>query len=66
MADIKISIPQSLGLTEDQQKQLKERFQNTLVETLRHRADTEELAAARPKVKVVPEVVHPEVVVIVD
>ena len=34
MAEIKIEIPSTLGLSEAQQKQLEEKFHNHLVETL--------------------------------
>jgi hypothetical protein len=66
VAQIRIEIPKSLGLTDEQQNQLQEKFANQLVETLRG-TDTAE-AIARAKAQVVPkhEKVETIPVVVVD
>jgi hypothetical protein len=66
MAQIKIEIPKSLGLTEDQQAKLQEKFANQLIETLQGTETAE--AIARAKAQVVPkhETVKTVPVVVVD
>ena len=52
MAEIKIQIPAELGLSDAQQRQLQEKFRNTLVESLSG-AEAETVAAR--KAQVVPK-----------
>jgi hypothetical protein len=62
MATILVQVPKRLGLSDDQVTELRRKFESQLVDTMRAEA-TGALAAAA-KEKVVPEVVHPEVIVI--
>jgi hypothetical protein len=66
MAQIKIEVPKSLGLTDDQQTQLQEKFGNLLVETLKGTETAE--AIARAKAQIVPkhETVKTVPIVVVD
>ena len=52
MAQIRVEIPKSLGLSADQQRQLQEKFASHVVEVLR---STEAEALAQAKAQVVPK-----------
>jgi hypothetical protein len=62
MANVLVQVPKRLGLSDDQVAQLKQKFESQLVDTMRTEATT--ALAASVKEKVVPEIVHPEVIVI--
>lgn len=66
MAQIRIEIPKSLGLTDEQQKQLQEKFANQLVETLRGTETAEAMALAKAQVVPKHEKVETVPIVIVD
>jgi hypothetical protein len=66
MAQVRIEIPKSLGISEEQQKQLQEKFANQLVETLRGTETAEALAMAKAQVVPKHEKVETVPVVVVD
>jgi hypothetical protein len=57
MAEIRIDIPEAVGLSEDQVTQLREKFRSDLVETLLSKDTGDVLAQARPELKLVKETI---------
>ena len=57
MSDIRINIPETLGLSEDQIKLLHEKFQSDLIEILRVKEAGNVLAQARPELQKVTETI---------
>jgi hypothetical protein len=58
MADIRIDIPDTLGLSEEQLKLLREKFQSDVIEILRAKPAGNVLAQARPEVQAVAQTMY--------